>query len=69
MKKLTILVALAALPFLLVWAAFILTGFNFNPHDVFNEGAFWGFSCMYWFLYICLIALIVEMIDEYKSTN
>jgi len=64
MKKLSILAAFAALPFLLVWAGFILTGFNFNPHDVFNEGAFWGLSTMYWFLYVCLIGLIVEIIDE-----
>ena len=64
MKKLCILAAFAALPFLLVWAAFVLTGFNFNPRNVFNEEAFWGFSTMYWFLYVCLIGLIVEIIDE-----
>jgi len=67
MKKLSIVLAFAALPFLLVWAAFILTAFNFNPHDVFNEGAFWGLSGMYWFLYICLIPLIVEMVDELEK--
>ena len=56
--------ATAALPFLLVWAAWILTAFNFNPHNVFNEGAFWGLSSMYWFLWVCLVGLIVELIDE-----
>jgi hypothetical protein len=69
MKKLLILGIFAALPFLLVWAAFILTGFNFNPHNVFNEGAFWGLSCMYWFLYVCLMAVIVEAIDDYDQHN
>ena len=64
MKKLLILMATAALPFLLVWAAWILTAFNFNPHNVFNEGAFWGLSSMYWFLWVCLVGLIVELIDE-----
>ena len=64
MKKLAIVLSFAALPFLLVWAGFILTGFNFEPHNVFNDGAFWGLSCMYWFLYICLIPLIVETIDD-----
>ena len=64
MKKFSILLATAALPFLLVWAAWVLTAFNFNPHDVFNEGAFWGLSTMYWFLWICMSALIVELIDE-----
>jgi hypothetical protein len=67
MKKLQILGAIAALPFLLVWAGFILTGFNFKPADVFNNGVFWGLSCMYWFLYICLISLIVETINEIRK--
>lgn len=67
MKKLFIVLTFAALPFLLVWAAFILTAFNFNPHDVFNKGAFWGLSGMYWFLYVCLIPIIVEVIDELKK--
>ena len=67
MKKLVILCTLAALPFLLVWAAFFLTAFNFNPHNVFNQGAFWGLSVMYWFLFVCLIGLIVELIEEYDD--
>ena len=64
MKKTLILLATAALPFLLVWAAFLLTAFNFNPHNVFSDGSFWGLSCMYWFLWICIIPSIVELIDE-----
>jgi hypothetical protein len=64
MKKLSILCTLGALPFLLVWAGFILTAFNFNPHNVFSDGAFWGLSVMYWLLYVCLLPLIVETIDE-----
>lgn len=69
MKKLQVLGATAALPFLLVWAGFILTGFNFKPSDVFNSGAFWGLSCMYWFLWLCLMPLIVEMVDEYETNK
>jgi hypothetical protein len=69
MKKLFILLATAALPFLLVWAGFILTGFNFNPHNVFSEGAFWGLSCIYWFLWICLCPLIIEGINEVHAHN
>jgi hypothetical protein len=68
-KKLTILLATAAMPFLLVWAAFILTGFNFNPHNVFNEGSFWGVSVLYWFLWVCLCPMIVEMVDEDTILN
>lgn len=67
MKKLCILSVIAALPFLLVWAGFILTGFNFNPHNVFNDGAFWGLSCMYWFLYVGLIGIIIEVINELEK--
>jgi hypothetical protein len=64
MKKLTVLLITAALPFLMVWAGFILTGFNFEPHNVFNDGAFWGLSVIYWFLWICLSPVILETIDE-----
>jgi hypothetical protein len=64
MKKLTVLLITAALPFLMVWAGFILTGFNFEPHNVFNDGAFWGLSVIYWFLWICLLPVILEEIDE-----
>lgn len=67
MRKLMVLCILAALPFLLVWAAFVLTGFSFNPHNVFDDGAFWGISCIYWLLFVCLLGLIVEIIDEVKQ--
>jgi hypothetical protein len=63
MKKFSILLATAALPFLLVWAAFFLTGFSFTPKDVFQDGTFWGLSMMYWFLWICMVGPIVELID------
>lgn len=64
MNKILTVVTIAAIPFLLVWAAFILTGFNFNPSDVFNSGSFWGMSTMYWFLYICMLPLIIESVYE-----
>jgi hypothetical protein len=67
MKKLNILIATAALPFLLVWAAFVLTAFNFNPREVFNSGSFWGPSVLYWLLWVCLSPLIIEMIDEQEA--
>ena len=67
MKKLLILIATAALPILLVWAGFILTGFSFNPYNVFQEGSFWGVSVLYWFFWVCLMPLIVEMIDDHQK--
>ena len=69
MKKLIITLTTAALPFLLVWAAWILTAFNFNPHTVFSDGSFWGASVLYWFLWICICPLIIEMIDEAEKVE
>ncbi len=67
MKKLYIAILSAILPFLLVWAGFILTGFSYNPVEVFQGGAFWGLSIMYWLLWICMIGFILEMVDEGKQ--
>lgn len=64
MKKFIVLLATAALPFLLVWMAFILTGFSFNPREIFQAGSFWGISAMYWVLWVCLLGMIVELIDQ-----
>lgn len=69
MKKLFILLTTAAIPFLLVWAAFILTGFSFNPITTFQAGSFWGVSVIYWFLWICLCPLIIEGINEVYEHN
>ena len=62
MKKFIKFIALLAVPFLLVWMAYFLTGFAFNPQDVFRDTAFWGFGAMYWFLSICLLGIIIEFI-------
>jgi len=64
MKKLKIALIIASLPFLLVWAGFILTGFAFSPREVFQSGAFWGISGIYWTLYVCIIGPIL---DEIKT--
>lgn len=65
-----VLLTTAALPFLLVWAAFILTGFSFNPREMFQSGPFWGVSVIYWMLWVCLLGLIVEMVDQaFTTTN
>lgn len=64
MKKFMILMTTAALPFLLVWAGFILTAGSFNPQEIFQAGSFWGLSCMYWFLWVALSPVIMEIINE-----
>lgn len=63
MKRLYIALIFAALPFLLVWAAFLLTGFAFSPHEVFQNNSFWGFSVLYWFFYLCLIGFVLDMVE------
>lgn len=60
MKKLKIALIIASLPFLLVWAGFILTGFVFSPREVFQSGSFWGISSIYWTLYVCMIGFIID---------
>lgn len=69
MKKLVVLLSTAAIPFLLVWAAFVLTGFSFNPINVFQDGAFWGVSVLYWFLWVCICPLIIDGINEVYAHN
>ena len=64
MKKFLIFCSTACVPFILVWMGFILTAFSFSPQDVFHSGSFWGLSCMYWFLWLCLSPLIMETINE-----
>ena len=63
-NKLLIAILSGALPFILVWVGFILTGFSYNPREVFQDGAFWGISIIYWFLWICMIGFILDMIEE-----
>lgn len=66
MKKLFILLTTAAIPFLLVWIAFILTGFSFNPIEVFQNGPFWGISTIYWLIWVCMLGPIVETIYDIR---
>ena len=65
-KKALVLLSVYALPFLLVWMAFVLTGFSFNPREVFQNGTFWGVSVLYWFVTVCLAPLIIELVDDLK---
>jgi len=51
------------LPFLLVWAGWLLTGFSYNPRDIFQGGAFWFVSGIYWFLWTGLIAVVISELE------
>jgi len=64
MKKFMIFLSTACVPFILVWLGCILTGFSYNPIQIFHSGNFWGLSCMYWFLWVCLAPMILEIINE-----
>lgn len=50
MKKITYYTVIVLLPFLIVWIAFIMTGFSFSPREVFQRESFWGLSVLYWAL-------------------
>jgi hypothetical protein len=63
-KKLKIALIFAILPFILVWTAGLLTAFSFNPREIFQHGAFWFISMVYWFLYICLIGALLQDIEN-----
>lgn len=67
MKKFLIFCSTALIPFFLVWIGFILTAFSYSPREIFQGGAFWGLSCMYWLLWLCLSPLILEAINEIHS--
>lgn len=64
MRKIKILAIVFLLPFLLVWVAFVMTAFSFNPRDVFTGAAFWGMSVLYWFVTLMISPVIVEAINE-----
>lgn len=51
--NLILTIVFGIMPFLLVWIAFFMTFFAFSSVDVFTSPAFWGMSCIYWFIYVC----------------
>lgn len=66
MKKIRIKVFVLTMlaPFLAVWIAWIMTAFSFEVRDVFQEGAFWGISLIYYFIWLCLIGAVINDIKE-----
>ncbi len=56
----TVVFITAIIPFLLVWIAFLMTGFSFTPHEVFQSEMFWGFSVFYWLIWTCMIGFIAQ---------
>lgn len=69
MKKTTVLCLTACIPFILVWVSFVLTGFAFNPREVFQGNMFWFFSVIYWLVWLMMFPLIVELINYVYSTK
>jgi hypothetical protein len=58
----TVVFTTALLPFLLVWIAFLMTGFSFTPREVFQSSAFWCISFLYWTLWVCMIGFIADAV-------
>jgi len=62
--KMSVFTVTMLAPFLLVWTAWIMTAFSFNAREVFQEGAFWGISIIYWFIWLCLIGMVIDGLKE-----
>jgi hypothetical protein len=61
MNKKTIAYAVTLLaPFLVVWVAYIMTGFSFSTHDVFTSDMFWFLSVIYWVLFMWIPCGVIE---------
>lgn len=48
-------------PFIIIWVAYLLTGFSFSPQEVFNNGMFWVLSVIYW---VCTLVATGSIMDE-----
>jgi uncharacterized membrane protein len=64
-KKLTAALALFIAPFLIIWISWIMTACSFSHAEVFTCGAFWFVTGIYWFMYLCMIGPIVELLNEH----
>jgi hypothetical protein len=62
--KMSVFTVTMLAPFLLVWTAWIMTAFSFDARSVFQEGAFWGISIIYWFIWLCLIGMVIDDLKE-----
>ena len=61
MKHVINLFGLAAIPFLLVWFVFLLTGFAFNPiTGVFVHAGYWVLTSLYWVIIFIAYAAAQE---------
>jgi len=62
--KMKVFVLTMLAPFLAVWIAWIMTALSFDIHEVFQSGAFWGISVIYYFLWLCLIGMVIDDLKE-----
>jgi hypothetical protein len=62
MKKIktNVFVITLLLPFLSVWTAWVMTALNFDVREVFHKEAFWAISGIYWFIWVCVIGMVLD---------
>lgn len=53
--------ALFVVPFIIVWVAYLLTGFSFSTEETFNNGMFWVLAVIYW---VCCLVATGSIMDE-----
>lgn len=69
MKKIHFFYLTTVLPFFLVWAAWLLTAFSFDPRETFQTAAFWGLTVCYYFVYLCIAPVIYETFAKEEKCN
>lgn len=62
--KVNVFVITMLAPFLAVWIGWLMTAFSFDVHTVFQHPAFWGISVIYYFIWLCLIGMVIDGIKE-----
>jgi hypothetical protein len=62
MKAVSKVLAVLLIPFIGVWVSFLMTGFAFNPKNVFTSDVFWGISVIYW-VFLCPVIFAIAQAD------
>jgi hypothetical protein len=57
-KIISLILILFSIPFLLVWVAYLFTGFAFVPRETFHDVGFWLLTTIYYIIIMCAFPFI-----------
>jgi hypothetical protein len=63
MKKLLAYITIIFFFHILVWMTYVITGFNFQPSNVFSSSVFMQFTFTYWFICLLFLPSIIDVVD------